>query len=368
MEDMGVGMPPTPTLREDLSRIRESLSAEQASRFDGATVLVTGCAGFLGYTVMHFLAEHGPELGVRRVVGTDTFLLSRPAWLDALAEGERVVVARHDIGRDPVEAIPHAAEAGLVMHMASIASPTFYRRYPVETLEANVWGLRRLLDAYRGTDVRGILFFSSSEIYGDPPPAAVPTPEDYRGNVACAGPRACYDEAKRFGETLAWVYATEYGMPIVSARPFNNYGPGMRLDDKRVPADFAKAVVEGRDIVMLSDGTPTRTFAYVADAVSGYLKALVHGSYDAFNIGIDRPEISVRELADLYVRHGAATHGYSGQARFEAPEEADYLTHNPQRRRPDISHAREALGYDPRVEVGEGVERFLRFLAEGGDA
>lgn len=361
-------VPRSGVLDEDLSRIRAALGAEQAARFDGATVLVTGCAGFLGYTFMHFLAVHGPELGVRRVVGTDTFLLARPGWLDALADGDRVVVARHDIGRDPVEGIPYAAEADLVLHMASIASPVFYRRYPVETLDANVWGLRRLLDFYRERETRGVLFFSSSEIYGDPPAEAVPTAEHYRGNVSCTGPRACYDEAKRFGETLAWVYANEHGMPVVAVRPFNNYGPGMRLDDRRVPADFAKAVVEGRDIVMHSDGTPTRTFCYVADAVAGYLKALVHGGYDAFNIGIDRPEISIRELAATYVEAGREVSGYRGSARLEPSAEADYLTHNPQRRCPDISHAREVLGYDPRVEVGEGVERFLRHLAEAGDA
>jgi nucleoside-diphosphate-sugar epimerase len=187
------------------------------------------------------------------------------------------------------------------VHGASIASPTFYRKYPVETLDANIWGLRHILDLYRGRDtLKGLLFFSSSEIYGDPDPSAIPTPETYRGNVSCHGPRACYDESKRFGETMAWVYAQQFGMPITVARPFNNYGPGMRLGDKRLPADFALAVTEGRDLVILSDGTPTRTFCYVADAVAGYLLCLLHGSYDYFNIGIDKPEIMVRELAEIY--------------------------------------------------------------------
>lgn len=358
----------TTVLDGDLAAVRASLSDEQAGRFFGATVLVTGCAGFLGYYLMSFLARYAGELGIERVVGTDTFLLARPRWLDALAADPRVEIAAHDIARDAIEGIPHAAEADLVLHMASIASPVFYRKHPVVTLEANVWGLRALLDFYRERDVRGIVFFSSSEIYGDPPAEAVPTREDYRGNVSCTGPRACYDEAKRFGETLCWVYADEYGMPLVAVRPFNNYGPGMRLDDLRVPADFARAVVEGRDIVMYSDGTPRRTFCYVADAVSGYLKALVHGSYDAFNIGIDHPEISVRELADLYAAAGAETFGYGGAVRFEAPAEAAYLTHNPQRRCPDISHAREVLGYEPGVDVAEGVGRFLRFISENGAA
>src|SRR5690606_23053156 len=110
-----------------------------------------------------------------------------------------------------------------VIHAASIASPTYYRQFPVETIDANIWGLRRILDQARELDLRGLLFFSSSEIYGDPPPDQIPTNEEYRGNVSCTGPRACYDESKRFGETIAWVYAQQYGTPITIARPFNNY-------------------------------------------------------------------------------------------------------------------------------------------------
>lgn len=360
---------PDTILTQDLAAIRASLSASQAEKFRGATVLVTGCAGFLGYYFMNFLAAYREELGIERVVGTDIFLLEElPAWLSGLVDGDRVVVAKHDIARDDIEAIPHAADANLVLHMASIASPVFYRKYPVVTLEANIWGLRRLLDFYRERDLRGFVFFSSSEIYGDPVAEEIPTNEEYRGNVSCVGPRACYDEAKRFGETICWVYASEYGMPVVAVRPFNNYGPGMRLEDQRVPADFAKAVLEGRDIVMFSDGTPTRTFCYVADAVAGYLKALVHGEYDYFNIGIDSPEISVRELADIYVEAAGEVLGYAGQAKFEPPAEAAYLTHNPQRRCPDIAKARRVLGYEPRVSVREGVTRFLTHLAEDGAA
>ena len=124
--------------------------------------------------------------------------------------------------------------------MASIASPMFYRKYPIETLDANIWGLRRLLDYYMEKEMKGFLFYSSSELYGDPAPEAVPTSEDYNGNVCATGPRACYDESKRFGETMCMLFAQQYGMPIGVVRPFNNYGPGMKINDKRVPADFAK--------------------------------------------------------------------------------------------------------------------------------
>jgi UDP-glucuronate decarboxylase len=249
--------------------------------------------------------------------------------------------------------------------MASIASPSFYRQYPLETMDANIWGLRRLLDFYRGSiNLEGLLFFSSSEIYGDPDPTHIPTPEDYRGNVACVGPRACYDESKRFGETLCQVFAKKNNMPITVARPFNNYGPGMRLGDKRLPADFATCILNGSDIVILSDGSPTRTFCYISDAVVGYFLCLLHGKFDSFNIGIDKPEISVRQLAEIYKTVGQALMGYEGSVKYEPSNDSEYLTDNPNRRCPVIDKARKILGYAPQVMVEEGVRRYLQFLSQ----
>jgi UDP-glucuronate decarboxylase len=167
---------------------------------------------------------------------------------------------------------------------------------------------------------------------------------------------------------MAWVYAQQFGMPITVARPFNNYGPGMRLGDKRLPADFALAVTEGRDLVILSDGTPTRTFCYVADAVTGYLLCLLHGSYDYFNIGIDRPEIMVRELAEIYRKAGAEVFGYEGRVHYEESEDPAYLEDNPNRRCPVIDKARDVLGYAPTILVEDGVKRYLEFLKEEMEA
>ena len=133
-----------------------------------------------------------------------------------------------------------------------------------------------------------MLFYSSSEIYGDPTPENIPTPETYRGNVSCTGPRACYDESKRYGETLCVNFARQHGLPIKVARPFNNYGPGLKITDGRVIPDFARNILDGTDIVMLSDGSAKRTFCYVADAVVGYYKILVKGrSGEAYNVGVE---------------------------------------------------------------------------------
>ena len=357
---------PSSVLLSDLQEIHAVVGTRRA-RFDGATVLVTGCAGFLGMYFMNYLVRYAQELGIRKVIGLDTFLLDKPQWLSDLARDYPQILAlkTFDISRDNLTDVSEAAEARFVLHMASIASPVFYRQYPLETIDGNIWGLRRLLDFYKDAKtLKGFLFFSSSEIYGDPDPAHIPTPEDYRGNVACVGPRACYDESKRFGETLCHVFATTKGMPITVARPFNNYGPGMRLGDRRLPADLARFVLEGKDIVLYSNGSPKRTFCYISDAITGYFLCLLHDAFDTFNIGIEKPEISVRALAEIYQSAGRAITGYNGAVHFEASEDKDYLSHNPQRRCPVIAKARAVLGYDPKVLVEDGVRRHLRFLIE----
>ena len=206
----------------------------------------------------------------------------------------------------------------------------------------------------------GLLFLSSSEIYGDPDPRAIPTPEDYRGLVSCTGPRACYDEAKRFGETLCTVFARQYGVATRIARPFNNYGPGLKINDGRVLPDFARDVLAGRDIVMLSDGSATRTFCYSADAVTGYYKVLVRGrDGEPYNIGTETPEISVKELAARVVEASSRLFGYRGKVVSQPSQDSDYLVDNPNRRCPIIAKARSELGYEPKVAFAEGLDRTL---------
>jgi UDP-glucuronate decarboxylase len=223
------------------------------------------------------------------------------------------------------------------------------------------------LDFYSDKSIKGFQFFSSSEIYGDPSSDAIPTNEEYRGSVSCTGPRACYDEAKRFGETMCALFARKYGLPIGVVRPFNNYGPGMRLNDHRVSADFAKAVFNNDDLVVLSSGRPTRTYCYVADAVIGYLKVLLHGRYDYFNIGSDAPEISVIRLAEIYREAGQEIFGHKVKIVNGFSDDADYLTHNPERRCPDLAKARKILNYGPMIDVEQGVRRFLWAIFEGAE-
>jgi nucleoside-diphosphate-sugar epimerase len=232
-------------------------------------------------------------------------------------------------------------------------------------MDANVNGLRSLLDycllqQQKQKPVEGFLFFSSSEIYGDPTPENIPTPEDYKGYVSCTGPRACYDESKRYGETLCVNFAGRHGLPIKVARPFNNYGPGLKISDRRVIPDFVRDVLAGNDIVMLSDGSPRRTFCYVADAVAGYFKILILGKPgEAYNIGLEKPEISMKELAETIVVLSRELSGYQGKVVVQTSKDKDYLVDNPNRRCPRIEKAKQQLGYSPSISLQDGLKRSL---------
>ena len=356
-------------VQQDMERIYSGLTEAERSKFRGRTILFTGGAGFLGFYFITFLTHFQQELGVKKVICLDNFQVGYPAWLKELSDEGQVELHKFNVITDDIANVPGAESADYIYHMASIASPIFYRKYPIETLDANIWGLRRLLDFYCEKPIKGLAFYSSSEIYGDPTPENIPTPETYRGNVDCQGPRACYDEAKRFGETMCYLFHQKYQMPISIIRPFNNYGPGMRLNDARVPADFANAVRKNQDIVMFSDGSPTRTFCYISDAITGYLKALLHAEkeFEAFNIGMDKPEISIRQLAELYTEAGKKIFGYTGQARFSVSEDKEYLQNNPNRRCPVIDKARRLLGYAPQVPVEQGVRYFLEYVKESSE-
>lgn len=356
---------------EDLNYIKNNMSDEEKRKFNNSTILITGCAGFLGYYITNFFVKFSKELKIKLIITLDNFKLGKPKWLETLAEDNEEIIKLYnfDITKGQLNDIEYAQQADYIIHMASIASPTFYRKYPIETVDANVWGLRKLLDFYMNKSIKGLLFFSSSEVYGNPLSEFIPTSEGYLGNVSSIGPRACYDEAKRFGETLCYLYNRQYNVPISIVRPFNNYGPGMKLNDGRIPADFAKAVLENKDLIIYSDGTPTRTFCYISDAVLGYIKALVYGKFDYFNIGIEQPEISIKELAEIYRELAKSIFGYTGEIRLSNSEDKEYLTHNPARRCPNIHKAKTILEYYPEISVKDGVKRFLEYikLNESGD-
>jgi nucleoside-diphosphate-sugar epimerase len=360
-------------VRADLDYICTGLAAEFGA-MSGKRVLITGGAGFLGYylvqAALHWNGLNPSSKPIHLTI-YENFIRGVPSWLTSLSENPQLAIIRHDITH------PLPADMGdleFIIHSASIASPIFYRKYPIETMDANVGGLRTLLDyclkqKVKGKPVEGFLFYSTSEIYGDPTAENIPTPEAYRGNVSCTGPRACYDESKRYGETLCVNFAQQHQLPIKIARPFNNYGPGLKITDRRVLPDFARDVLNSRDIVMLSDGSPTRTFCYIADAIVGYYKILINGKAgDSYNIGVETPEISMLDLADRVVKLARELYGYQGKVVRQSSPDQNYLVDNPNRRCPVIGKARKDLGYDPKIDIDNGLRRTMVWYGDNREA
>jgi UDP-glucuronate decarboxylase len=344
---------------EDVERILVDLP-EPERHFAGATVLVTGAAGFLcSYLVETIAALNAGGLKPAcRVIAVDNLITGASGRLGHLLGRPDVQFVKADITQ------PLALSGGVdwIVHGASIASPTFYRQHPLETIDANVGGTRRMLDLAREHSARGVLILSSSEIYGDPVASAIPTPETYQGNVSCTGPRACYDESKRLSETLCATYARLYGTPVKVIRPFNVYGPGQRLDDKRIIPDLMSAALDRAPIILFSDGRATRAFCYVTDAVRAIFHVLVSGpAGEAFNVGNDAVETSILKVAET-LRDVAGPPALDIQLRVSADRE--YLTDNPQRRCPDLTKLRRHCTWTPKISLAEGLERTLRSYRE----
>ena len=349
----------------DLNYIFEKLDSKEKRKLENSSILITGCAGLLGFYFMSFFIEYFNELKLKKVIGIDNFQSGCPSWISKISN-KNIEILNLDVAKINPIYDKKLLDCNYIIHMASIASPSYYRKYPLETVNANVWGLKNLFDIFKNKKNDGFLYMSTSEIYGEPNEKDIPTPETYRGYVSTIGPRACYDESKRFGETLSYLYFKEYSLPIRIVRPFNTFGPGMNLNDKRVAADFAKSVINDEDIIVYSDGTPTRTLCYVTDGIVGYIKALLYSTFDVFNIGIDKPEVTIRELAEVYQNIGESLFNYNKKVVYRISKDTNYLIDNPTRRCPDISKAKSLLNYNPTVEVEEGVYKFIKFLTSGG--
>lgn len=307
----------------------------EAPRFDGKRVLVTGAAGFLGKWLTHALGKLGAE-----VTGVDIARAEGCSWEDV---SETVWEADN---------YPHSLECeqDYILHAAGNASPRTYRAKPLETLEVSHKGTHNVLESANQSGAR-VLVFSSSEIYGDP--TVVPTPETYRGNVDCLGPRACYDEGKRVAETITRIYSERFGVHACIVRPFNVYGPGMRLDDYRVLPNIARSLRDGEEIVIYGTGQQTRTFCYVTDAIRAVLALMVHGeSGEAYNIGNSGPEVTMEQLA----RKCLAVTGRTVPIVLREPPSA-YPGDEPQRRCPDLGKI--SRWYAPRVGLDDGLKRFF---------
>jgi len=330
-------------------------------QLSGSNILVTGACGFLGSYIVDILAalnRRSPSLNAH-IVACDNFIATNADRLAHL-KGEPFIEFRT---ANVVDKTDWGRKFDWIIHCASMASPIYYRPRPLETIDANVNGTWRMLDLAEAHGSKGVLFFSSSEIYGDPDPKFIPTPEHYRGYVSCTGPRACYDESKRLGETLCISFWSQRKVPSKIVRPFNVYGPGQRLNDGRMVPDMMSAALKGGPIVLLSDGSPTRSFCYVRDFIAGSLGVLVLGKpAEPYNVG-NAEERSMLDVARLMAEI-AGPPGRPLEVKFGKSDDADYLIDNPNRRCPDLAKVKADVGYQPTVDLRTGLARTFEYYRE----
>lgn len=310
-------------------------------------ILLTGAAGFLGSHLCDRLIAEGHEL-----IGLDNFVTGNPNNLAHLAGNPTFSFIRHDVSNFIF--VPGKVDA--VLHFASPASPNLespfgYPNLPIQTLKAGALGTHNTLGVARANGARFMLA-STSEIYGDP--LEHPQRETYVGHVNPIGPRSVYDEAKRFAEALTMAYHRFHDMDTCIVRIFNTYGPRMRLDDGRVVPNFIKQALQGDQLTIYGDGSQTRSFCYVDDLIEGIYRLLLSNEHDPVNLG-NPAEISILEFAETINRLTSNKGGVVFKPRKRG--EGD-----PQRRQPDITRARQSLGWQPRVSLEEGIQKTIAYF------
>jgi UDP-glucuronate decarboxylase len=304
------------------------------------TVLVTGAAGFVGSHLVDRLIAGG-----HRVIAVDNFSTGSVANVSHHLGNARFRLIRHDV-ESP---LPLATPVTAIYHLAACASPLHYQRDPVKTTMTNVLGTRNCLDLARRHQAR-LLLASTSEIYGDPD--VHPQTEEYRGCVNPIGPRACYDEGKRCAETLAYDYSRARNVDVRVARIFNTYGPRMNVSDGRVVSNFIVQALRGEPLTVFGAGEQTRSFCYVDDLVGGLLGLWHADERRPVNLG-NPVEVTMLELAERVIQ---LTESRSTIEFRSLPED------DPRRRCPDISRARQALGWRPAVALDEGLARTVAWF------
>ena len=303
-------------------------------------VLITGAAGFLGsHLCDRFLAEG------HSVVGLDNMVTGHDDNIAHLAGNDRFEFIRHNISTYTY--VPGQLDG--VLHFASPASPIDYLELPIQTLKVGALGTHNALGLAKAKNARFFLA-STSEVYGDP--LVHPQREDYWGNVNPIGPRGVYDEAKRFAEAITMAYHRYHGVDTRIIRIFNTYGPRMRPRDGRVVSNFIVQALNGEPITIYGDGSQTRSFCYVSDEVDGIYRLFMHGDSQPTNIG-NPAEYTIKQLAEIVID---ITGSQSEIEYRDLPED------DPKVRKPDITRARKMLGWEPKIDVRDGVARTIEYF------
>jgi UDP-glucuronate decarboxylase len=302
-------------------------------------ILVTGGAGFLGSFLCERLVGEGHD-----VICLDNYFTGRKRNIEHLMQFKNFELMRHDI------TFPIFLEVDRIYNLACPASPVHYQYNPVKTIKTSVLGAIHVLGLAKRVNAR-VLQASTSEVYGDP--AMHPQREEYWGNVNCIGIRSCYDEGKRVAETLFFDYHRQNNVDIRVMRIFNTYGPRMHPNDGRVVSNFIVQALQNRDITIYGDGSQTRSFCYVDDLIEAMTRLMNQdGFVGPVNIG-NPGEFTIKELAEKVVK----LTGSSGKIVYK-----DIPPDDPKQRKPDITLAREKLGWQPRVHLEEGLQKTIEYF------
>ncbi len=297
-------------------------------------VLITGAAGFLGSHLCDRFIKEGMH-----VIGMDNLVTGDLKNIEHLFKLEHFEFYHHDVSKF----IHVPGQIDYILHFASPASPVDYLKIPIQTLKVSSLGTHNVLGLARVKKAR-VLVASTSEVYGDP--HVHPQPEEYWGHVNTVGPRGCYDEAKRFMEAMTMAYNNVHGVETRIVRIFNTYGPRMRLNDGRVLPAFIGQALRGEDLTMFGDGSQTRSFCYVDDLIEGIYRLLMSDYVMPVNIG-NPEEISIKEFGEEILKLTGAN-----QKLISLPLPKD----DPKQRRPDITKAKQILGWEPKVSRAEGLK------------
>ncbi|MBA3828544.1 MAG: SDR family oxidoreductase [Taibaiella sp.] len=305
-------------------------------------ILIAGAAGFLGSHLCDRFLKEG-----YKVIGMDNLLTGNIKNIEHLFPLPEFEFYHHDI----TKFVHVPGDIDYILHFASPASPIDYLKMPIQTLKVGALGTHNLLGLAKSKNAR-ILVASTSEVYGDP--QVHPQQEEYWGNVNPIGPRGVYDEAKRFMESITMAYHNYHQLETRIIRIFNTYGPRMRLDDGRALPTFMSQALRGQDVTVYGDGSQTRSFCYVDDLVDGIYRLLLSDYYKPVNIG-NPSEITLKDFAEEVI----ALTGSNVKIIYEPLPQDD-----PKQRQPDITKAKEILGWSPKVDRSEGLKRTLEYFKQ----
>jgi UDP-glucuronate decarboxylase len=342
-------------IQKDIEKIVSEFKEELKS-LEGKSVLITGANGMIPSYLVDTIAEFNKTSNnPAKLILYNKNKTDENSRLGYLLENPHVKFIEQDVGK-PFDI---REKVDFILHAASRANPVSFKKEPIDTIDANVNGTRTLLDYACKNKVEQFLFFSSSEVYGNPPEDKIPTSENYPGNVNSLGDMACYAESKRFSETLCMSFFRQYNIPVKLLRIFQTFGPGLRNDGKTIANMFDKGINESQ-ISLRDPGLSKRSLSYISDTTSGILKVMFNGNLgEAYNIGNDEDYISIRELAELVNKT------LNIESKVNCPLEYVSDKERIQNRMPDINKLRD-LGFSPKVNLEEGLKRLRDYYYEVG--